>query len=103
MVKDQNENNHSGKNMVRGYIKITGRVQGVAFRYYARSMASRLGVKGWIRNVINGDVEVMIEGNKESVTRMIEWCKEGPRMAYVEDLTVSWLPYTGEFLDFNIK
>lgn len=103
MEKSKNENNRCRENMVRAYLKLTGRVQGVAFRYYARSMASRLGVKGWIRNMINGDVEVMIEGNKESVNRMIEWCKEGPRMAYVEDVTLSWLPYSGEFLDFNIK
>lgn len=99
MVKDKS----CRKNMVRAYTILTGRVQGVALRYYARSMASRLGVKGWIRNMINGDVEVVIEGNKESVVRMIEWCKEGSRMAHVENLTVSWLPYTGEFLDFNIK
>jgi len=96
-------NNRYRENMVRVYIKLTGRVQGVAFRYYARSMACRLGVKGWIRNMINGDVEVMAEGNKENISRMIEWCKKGPRMAHVEDITLSWLPYTGEFLDFNIK
>jgi acylphosphatase len=89
--------------MVRVYVKLTGRVQGVAFRYYARSMASRLGVKGWIRNMVSGDVEAIIEGSEYKVNQMLEWCKEGPGMARVEKVTVDWLSYIGEFTDFNIR
>jgi acylphosphatase len=101
MFKDKN--NYYSKNNVRVYVQLMGRVQGVAFRYYARKMASQLGVKGWIRNMVNGDVEAVIEGSEGKVTRMLEWCKEGPGMARVENVIVTWLPYTGEFSDFNIR
>ena len=86
----------------RVHIFLYGRVQGVAFRYYAKIMADKFIVKGWIKNLPNGEVEIMIEGNKERVTRMIEWCKKGPSMAFVEDINIDWLPYTGQFNRFSI-
>ena len=93
----------NNKEKVGAHIRVSGRVQGVAYRYYARDFAHQLGVKGWIKNLLNGDVELMLEGSKISVEKMIEWCKEGPRLAIVEDIKVDWLPYSGGFTQFYIK
>jgi acylphosphatase len=88
---------------VRALIILSGRVQGVAFRYYAREVASRLGVKGWIKNLVSGEVEIVLEGKRKEVEKMIEWCREGPPLAMVESIEINWLPYSGEFNQFQIK
>lgn len=90
-------------NKIRVHIRISGRVQGVAFRYYARNMANRLGIKGWIRNLPDGDVEVVIEGMKNRIVQMISWCKKGPNLAIVENVKIDRQPYAGEFQQFNIR
>lgn len=88
---------------VRAHIILAGRVQGVAFRYYAREVAYRLGVKGWIKNLVSGEVEIVLEGKRKTVEKMIEWCREGPPLAMVESIEINWLPYSGEFNQFQIK
>ena len=93
----------NNKDKVCAYILLSGRVQGVAFRYYARNIANELEVRGWIKNLPNGKVELMVEGSKNSVKLMIEWCKKGPRMAEVEDIEVAWLPYSGKYNQFQLK
>ncbi len=90
-------------NKVRVHIVLIGRVQGVAFRYYALNIARRLGVKGWIKNLANGDVEVLIEGKKSAVKQMIDCCREGPSLAIVKNIKIDWQPYTGEFNEFQIR
>ena len=103
MVRDNHKKIGDKNNRVRAYIILTGRVQGVAFRYYARNIANRLGVKGWIRNLYNGDVEATIEGERNSVNQMIEWCKKGPSLALVEDIKIIWHSYAGNFSEFHIR
>lgn len=93
----------NNNNKVSAHITVSGRVQGVAYRYYARDIAYQLGIKGWIRNLDNGDVESIIEGPKKSVEKMIDWYKEGPRLAIVENIEVDWLPYSGVYNQFQIK
>lgn len=93
--------NINGK--VGAHILVSGRVQGVAFRYYARNIASQLGVSGWIKNLPDGKVELLVEGSKNSVEEMVEWCKRGSRMAEVEDIEVDWLPYSGKYNEFQLK
>ncbi len=93
--------NISGK--VSVHILVSGKVQGVAFRYNARNIASQLGVGGWIKNLPNGKVELMAEGSKNLVEEMVKWCKKGPRMAVVEDMEVNWLPYSGKYNQFQLK
>lgn len=87
----------------RGHIFISGRVQGVAFRYYSQKTAQKLGVKGWARNCINGKVEIMVEGEKENVIKFIDWCHVGPWSAIVENVDIIWENYRGEFFSFNIR
>lgn len=103
MLNSYFEKENGGSDLVRVYIKLSGRVQGVAFRYYARDMAYYYGVKGWIKNLENGEVEAVIEGSKAAVKKMIFWCKKGPALAIVENIEIDWQDYSGEFNDFNIQ
>jgi len=83
-------------------ILIFGDVQGVFFRAGAQSEARRLGLKGWVRNLPGGSVEVLAEGSRESLEMLLEWCSRGPAGAGVSEIKSEWLPATGEFNDFRI-
>ncbi|MFQ6070152.1 MAG: acylphosphatase [Candidatus Aminicenantales bacterium] len=86
----------------RAHIIISGRVQGVFFRDHTQRWASSLGVKGWVRNLRDGRVEVLAEGDKESIEKLIARLKEGPPFASVREVDVQWEDYKGEFTDFRI-
>lgn len=87
---------------VRAHIRVSGRVQGVFFRQTTAQEATRLGVRGWVRNLPDGDVEALIEGDSDSVDRLITWCHHGPPAARVDDVSVSWETATGQFTRFSI-
>ncbi len=87
---------------VRKHLFISGIVQGVGFRYNARNQARRLGVTGWIRNLWDGRVEAVIEGDEDAVNQMVNWCKHGPIGARVTNVEVIDEEYKGEFDDFRI-
>jgi acylphosphatase len=70
------------------HIRITGRVQGVAYRAWAQDQAEALGVSGWVRNRRDGNVEAVICGPPETVQAMIEACRVGPRLAQVDGVIV---------------
>jgi acylphosphatase len=80
----------------RAHVVIRGRVQGVSFRYEARSRAWSLGVSGWIRNNFDGTVEAVLEGDDENVDSMVEWCRRGPSGAVVQAVDVDWEEPRGE-------
>lgn len=87
---------------VRAHVFVSGRVQGVFFRSETRREARRYNVTGWVRNLLDGRVEAVFEGEKKSVEKMIEFCKSGPSGARVARTEVVWATYTGEFGDFRI-
>ncbi len=87
---------------VRAHIRITGRVQGVFFRQTTAREADLIGVTGWVRNLPNGDVEAVVEGDSERVDRLIAWCHHGPPAARVDGVSVSWETVTAEFTRFSI-
>ncbi len=87
----------------RVHLRITGRVQGVGFRYSALAEARRLGVRGWVRNAQDGAVELLAEGDEPYLRRLATWCHAGPPGALVHDVEQHWLPATGEFDDFSIR
>ena len=92
------------KNMkARFHALISGRVQGVAFRFFAEHVARTLGVTGWVRNLHDGRVEVVAEGEKEILEEFLKELKKGPRLARVEEVEITWEDYRGEFLDFTIR
>jgi acylphosphatase len=70
-------------------LRITGRVQGVGYRAWAVQRASRLGLRGWVRNRSDGSVEALVTGEDDAVARMIEACREGPFGARVSDVAIS--------------
>lgn len=74
---------------------VSGRVQGVFFRDSCRQEASRLGIAGLVRNLPDGTVEVIAEGDEEAVNALINWCKEGPSYADVDSVEVSDAEPTG--------
>lgn len=88
---------------VRAHVFVSGKVQGVFFRSSTRREAERHGVKGWVRNLKDGRVEAVFEGEEKEVEALIDFCKEGPPSANVTDLDVNWGEYTGKFEDFRIK
>jgi acylphosphatase len=92
----------SEKRVVRAHVFVSGRVQGVNFRYYTQRKAQELGLTGWVRNLWDGRVEAVFEGEKENVEKVIDFCKRGPPGAYVSDLDVKWENWTGEFHGFGI-
>jgi acylphosphatase len=81
---------------------IRGRVQGVGFRYTACDEARNLGLKGWVRNLPGGGVELVAEGGEKNLRMLVTWSHCGPRMARVESVIEEWLDFTGEFADFTI-
>ncbi len=97
------EGDQTGERMLRARVRVEGRVQGVYYRVHARDKAARLGVTGWVRNLPDGSVEVVIEGNEPSVRAMIDWCGRGSPRAVVTGVFVSWEPYTGEFDRFTVR
>lgn len=85
------------------YLKIFGDVQGVNFRYYAKEIAQRLGLVGWVRNDPDGTVECEAEGEEESLEKFLEWAKKGPKWARVEKMEEKWGACKGEFNKFEIR
>lgn len=84
-------------------VRITGRVQGVGFRFSALDEARSLGLTGWVRNANDGGVELVAEGDADCLRRLVTWCHRGPRGALVTDVEQEWLTYSGEFDGFQIR
>jgi acylphosphatase len=76
-------------------VRVTGRVQGVSFRWYAVREAERLGLAGWVRNEPDGSVAARIEGPDDAVDELVAWFGQGPRAARVDDLQLREVPPTG--------
>ena len=74
--------------MARKRITVKGKVQGVFFRASTQQTARRLGIKGWVRNLLNGDVEILAVGDNAGLEAFISWCRKGPEMAHVEKIIV---------------
>ena len=70
-------------------MQISGRVQGVGFRYYMQRTAQQLDIAGWVRNRRDGSVEAVVHGSPESVAAMIAWAKRGPAGAAVTKVTIT--------------
>ena len=75
---------------IRVHVFVTGRVQGVGYRFSTMDEANRLGINGWVRNLPDGRVEALFEGSKAAVEEMISWCRQGPRTAVVKDVAVEY-------------
>lgn len=87
----------------RLHAKIEGYVQGVSFRYFVIKIAINLGITGWVRNRYDGSVEVLAEGKRSTLDKLLSELRKGPPSAVVTGLDHEWQPATKEFTDFNIQ
>ncbi|MBL0715893.1 MAG: acylphosphatase [Desulfosarcina sp.] len=90
------------EDIVRAHVMISGRVQGVAFRWETLRVAERYQVKGWVRNLPDGQVEAIIEGLRPQVSAVLDWCRQGPAIARVDAVDIRWEDFGAEFEDFTI-
>jgi len=90
-------------NRVRAHVVIYGRVQGVFFRAYTADEANALGLKGWVRNLPDGSVEAVFEGEEKAVQQMITWCYRGSPRSHVTKVDVDFESYRGEFNGFKTE
>jgi len=90
-------------NNTRAHIFVSGRVQGVFFRAGAQTRAKKIGVYGFARNLPDARVEIIAEGEKENVEKLINWLKRGSLFAKVKGVEVIWEEHRGEFGGFEIK
>lgn len=88
--------------MERVKLRIKGRVQGVFFRASTKQTADVLGIKGWVKNMPDGTVETLAEGESKELEKFIEWCKNGPANANVTGIDINNDIATGEFDNFKI-
>ncbi len=87
----------------RAHLWIQGRVQGVFYRAFTRDLALKLGLKGWVKNLPDGRVEVVLEGPEEKIQEAIKQCWQGPPAARVTDIEIKWEEPTDEFDGFDIR
>ncbi len=93
----------TGSQLARAHLIIEGRVQGVFFRADTVRISRENNVTGWVRNRPGGTVEAVLEGEKSDVERVIKWCRDGPPMARVDDIKLTWGDYEGEVAKFSAK
>lgn len=86
----------------RAHLYISGRVQGVFFRAFTKDVATSLGLKGWVRNIFDGRVEAVFEGERDLIEEAIKKCYIGPPGSRVTDINVTWENQTEGFNDFRI-
>jgi acylphosphatase len=89
--------------LVRVHAVVQGLVQGVNFRWYTQRRAAELGISGFVRNLPDGSVEVVGEGNRSSLDSLLDYLRVGPSSAIVESVDTQWSSPTGEFVRFQVK
>ena len=77
------------------HIIARGKVQGVCYRACTQETAENLGLTGWVRNCADGSVEIHAEGRKRDLEKLAAWCQEGPPLAGVTAVDVTWVPAEG--------
>lgn len=87
----------------RVHLIISGRVQGIYYRAFTRDAAIFLGLAGWVKNLYDGRVEALFEGEKAAIEQVIKDCHAGPQGAVVDNIEVMWETYKGDLKDFEIQ
>jgi acylphosphatase len=102
-MEDSQTSPAAGSPNSRLHANVTGRVQGVGFRYFVQKKANELGVNGWVRNRWDGTVELTAEGERDALEQLLAAVRRGPSGARVLSLDEQWLPASGEFSGFRVK
>ncbi|HHJ38573.1 MAG: acylphosphatase [Methylothermaceae bacteria B42] len=84
-------------------ILVSGKVQGVFYRATAVEVARSLGLKGWVRNLPDGRVEMVAEGEPEALNQLLDWCRQGPPAARVDKVDVEEIPCESDLTGFQIR
>lgn len=87
----------------RAHVFVSGRVQGVFFRAETKKAADSFGVSGWVKNLPDGRVEAVFEGDEYSVKKTLAWCHRGPEYSHVDEVEIAWEAPRGEYEKFEIK
>jgi acylphosphatase len=85
------------------HLFITGLVQGVSYRANAAGMAQRLGLKGWVRNLPDGRVELLAQGEDKALRALLAWAHEGPTQSRVDHVEAHWAEPLELLADFHIR
>ena len=88
---------------VRAHLFISGIVQGVGYRWSCRREARGRGLLGWVRNLDDGRVEALLQGTREQVEGMIQWCYRGPEEARVSDIAVAYEEAGDDLKEFGVR
>jgi len=88
---------------VSAEIQVTGRVQGVGYRYFTERAAREHDVRGWSMNMPDGSVRLEVEAEKAAFERFLADLREGPSMSDVRDVSVTYMPYQGKYKGFSIR
>ena len=89
--------------MHQAHLIISGKVQGVFYRASCQDMAVKYGLNGWVKNLPSGEVEILVQGDKEQIEKLIEWCKKGPPNADVTDVKIKWQEINEKINGFSVK
>jgi acylphosphatase len=84
------QNPSAPQEQIRAHVFVSGRVQGVGYRYYTGRQAQQLGINGWVLNLQDGRVEAVFEGSRGAIEKMLRWCHKGPTAAVVKDMAVEY-------------
>ena len=90
------------ENILTVNLTISGKVQGVGFRYFVLQQAQEMGITGWVSNKSNGDVEALVQGEKADLEEFVAKVKEGPSFSRVEDVSLNWLNKAEQYFGFEI-
>ena len=88
--------------MHQAHLIVSGKVQGVFYRASCQEIAVKYGLKGWVKNISTGQVEVLAQGEKEKIEKLIEWCKKGPPNAKVSEVKIEWKNLTNTYKSFEV-
>jgi acylphosphatase len=89
--------------MKQAHLIISGYVQGVWYRKFVKTNAVKLGITGWVRNITNGKVEAIIQGEEKPIEQLIKMCRVGPQFAEVKNVDVEWEVVEEKFEEFVIR
>ena len=101
--RDSKNSDNDGKEKISVQLLVSGKVQGVYFRFNLQQIAKKNCVVGWVRNLPDGRVEALLEGNKGDVDKVIQWSKMCPKNARFDDVKTVYLQYEGKFSYFVIQ
>jgi acylphosphatase len=85
------------------HIQISGRVQGVGYRFFAQKLAAAFGLGGWVRNLPDGKVEIDVEGSRPAIEVFVEQLEKGPPLARVDEVRVDWSSSQNQYASFSIR